>query len=121
VLSIPLGLLEFKIVKQELLSYGYAIHVTKVETEERYPCCGYSPSTVHDRRTRKVRDLAIFHQPVYLFVKHYRCLNVPKCFLLLSNRFHQTNITPIGFASTCMNIVKAPPFKRSAERTVFRI
>ena len=66
-LSIPLGLPEFKVIKQELLSYGYAIHVEKTETQERCPHCGFATSTVHDRRTRKVRDLAIFRQPVYLF------------------------------------------------------
>ncbi|OQP11990.1 ISL3 family transposase, partial [Geobacillus zalihae] len=39
-------------------------------------------SSVHDRRTRKVRDLAIFHQPVYLFVKvkRYRCWNCSQVF-----------------------------------------
>ncbi len=68
-LSIPLGLPEFKVIKQELHSYGYAIHVEKTETQERCPHCGFATSSVHDRRTRKVRDLAIFHQPVYLFVK----------------------------------------------------
>ncbi|AHA58175.1 transposase(IS204/IS1001) (plasmid) [Geobacillus genomosp. 3] len=68
-LSIPLGLPELKVIKQELLSYGYAIHVEKTETQERCPHCGFATSSVHDRRTRKVRDLAIFHQPVYLFVK----------------------------------------------------
>jgi transposase len=82
VLSIPLGLPEFKVIKQELLSYGYAIHVEKTETQERCPHCGFATSSVHDRRTRKVRDLAIFHQPVYLFVKvkRYRCWNCSQVF-----------------------------------------
>lgn len=85
-LSISLGLPEFQIVKQELLFYGYAIHVEKKETQERCPYCGFLTSTVHDRRTRKVRDLAIFHQPVYLFVevKRYRCWN---CFQVFSASF----------------------------------
>ncbi len=52
-LSIPLGLPEFKVIKQELLSYGYAIHVEKTETQERCPHCGVATSCVHDRRTRK--------------------------------------------------------------------
>jgi transposase len=86
VLSISLGLPEFQIVKQELLSYGYAIHVEKTETQERCPHCGFLTSTVHDRRTRKVRDLAIFRQLVYLFVevKRYRCWN---CFQVFSASF----------------------------------
>uniref|UniRef100_A0A7U4DMP4 Transposase IS204/IS1001/IS1096/IS1165 family protein n=1 Tax=Geobacillus sp. (strain Y4.1MC1) TaxID=581103 RepID=A0A7U4DMP4_GEOS0 len=85
-LSISLGLPEFQIVKQELLSYGYAIHVEKTETQERCPHCGFLTSTVHDRRTRKVRDLAVFRQPVYLFVevKRYRCWN---CFQVFSASF----------------------------------
>jgi transposase len=41
VLSISLGLPEFQIVKQELLSYGYAIHVEKTETQERCPHVGF--------------------------------------------------------------------------------
>jgi hypothetical protein len=40
VLSIPLGLP--KVIKQELLSYGYAIHVEKTETQERCPHCGFA-------------------------------------------------------------------------------
>nr|WP_253264611.1 transposase family protein [Geobacillus sp. MR] len=73
---------EFKVIKHELLSYGYAIHVEKTETQERCPHCGFATSSVHDRRTRKVRDLAIFHQPVYLFVKvkRYRCWNCSQVF-----------------------------------------
>ncbi|CAM4104570.1 hypothetical protein Gste01_02351 [Geobacillus stearothermophilus ATCC 7953] len=31
-LSIPLGLPELKVIKQELHSYGYAIHIEKTET-----------------------------------------------------------------------------------------
>jgi transposase len=86
VLSISLGLSEFQIVKQELLSYGYAIHVEKTETQERCPHCGFSTSSAHDRRTRKVRDLTIFRQPVYLFVevKRCRCWN---CFKVFSASF----------------------------------
>nr|WP_285753947.1 transposase family protein [Parageobacillus sp. G301] len=81
----------------------------KTETQERCPHCGFLTSTVHDRRTRKVRDLAIFRQPVYLFVevKRYRCWN---CFQVFSASFesippnqHYTN----HVASTCMNFVKA--------------
>ncbi|KHF27270.1 hypothetical protein LR68_03914 [Anoxybacillus sp. BCO1] len=34
-LSISLELPEFKVIKQELLSYGYAIHVEKTEAQER--------------------------------------------------------------------------------------
>ncbi|MED4299909.1 transposase family protein, partial [Geobacillus stearothermophilus] len=81
-LSIPLGLPEFKVIKQELHSYDYAIHVEKTETQERCPHCGFATSSVHDKRTRKVRDLAIFHQPVYLFVKvkRYRCWNCSQVF-----------------------------------------
>ncbi|MED4990581.1 transposase family protein [Parageobacillus toebii] len=58
----------------------------KTETQERCPHCGFLTSTVHDRRTRKVRDLAIFRQPVYLFVevKRYRCWN---CFQVFSASF----------------------------------
>ncbi|WP_244463849.1 transposase family protein, partial [Anoxybacillus ayderensis] len=50
--------------------------------QERCPHCGVATSCVHDRRTRKVRDLAIFHQPVYLFVKvkRYRCWNCSQVF-----------------------------------------
>ncbi len=45
-LSIPLGLPEFKVIKQELLSYGYAIHVEKTETQERCPHCGFATCTM---------------------------------------------------------------------------
>ncbi|MBB6177688.1 putative RNA-binding Zn-ribbon protein involved in translation (DUF1610 family), partial [Anoxybacillus tengchongensis] len=41
-LSIPLGLPELKVIKQELHSYGYAIHVEKTETQERCPHCGFA-------------------------------------------------------------------------------
>ncbi|ASA96134.1 hypothetical protein CA592_04445 [Anoxybacillus flavithermus] len=46
-LSIPLGLPKFKVIKQELHSYGYAIHVEKTETQERCPHCGFATSAVH--------------------------------------------------------------------------
>jgi transposase len=86
VLSISLELPEFQMVKQELLSYGYVIHVEKTETQERCLYCGFPISSVHDRRVRKVRDLTIFLHSVYLFVeaKNYRCWN---CFQVFSASF----------------------------------
>jgi hypothetical protein len=72
-------LLEFKIVKQELLSYGYAIHVEKTETQRRDPHCGFTTSSVHDRRTRKVRDLGDFPSTGVL-VRRGKALSVPELF-----------------------------------------
>ncbi|WP_429902613.1 transposase family protein [Geobacillus stearothermophilus] len=44
-----------KLLNKNFFIY-YAIRVKKTEIEERCPHCGFFTSSVHDRRTRKVRD-----------------------------------------------------------------
>jgi transposase len=75
--SVPLELPEFKVIKQEMHSPHYTVHVEKKEKEARCPQCGFFTSFVHDRRTRKVRDLCVLNKPLYLLVcvKRYKCEN----------------------------------------------
>lgn len=96
-LSISLDLPEFEVVKHDSLSNCYLVVVQKKTSEERCSYCGFLSSTIHDRRTRKVRDLDILNNHVYLFikVKRYKCLN---CCEVFSESYqsiqpgkHQTN------------------------------
>jgi transposase len=65
--------------------------------EERCPYCGFMTSYVHDRRTRKVRDLPILNHSVCLFVlvKRYQCQNCQSVFSepyeSIQPNKHQTN------------------------------
>ncbi|MEI5906580.1 transposase family protein, partial [Bacillus spongiae] len=81
-LSLSLDLPEFKVVKQENGSNFHFVVVEKKCEEERCPYCGFLASSVHDRRTRKVRDLALLHKPLYLFirVRRFRCHNCLEVF-----------------------------------------
>ncbi|MFD1738071.1 transposase family protein [Bacillus salitolerans] len=68
-LSVSLELPEFEVVKQEDLGYCFLVVVQKKSLEERCSFCGFFSSFVHDRRTRKVRDLNILNKPVYLLIR----------------------------------------------------
>ncbi|MDQ0221388.1 transposase [Peribacillus cavernae] len=54
----------------------------KKAEEERCTYCGFHSSVVHDKRTRKVRDLPILNKPLYLnlYVNRYRCQNCHEVF-----------------------------------------
>lgn len=80
--SVSLELPEFEVVNQEILPTHYLVHVEKKDEEERCPHCGFLTSFVHDRRTRKVRDLSVLNKPLYLLVlvKRYRCRNCNEVF-----------------------------------------
>jgi transposase len=60
----------------------YLVYVDKKADEERCPHCGFISSAVHDRRTRKIRDLSVLNKPIYLlvYVKRYRCHNCKEVF-----------------------------------------
>ncbi|MBD1383638.1 ISL3 family transposase [Metabacillus arenae] len=77
-----LELPEFEVVNHEIFPTHYLVHVEKKTLEERCPHCGFLTSFVHDRRTRKIRDLTVMNKPVYLLVtiKRYRCLNCEEIF-----------------------------------------
>lgn len=96
-LSLSLELPEFKVIKHEKYSNNHLVSVEKNTLEERCIHWGFLSSTVHDRRTRKVRDLPLFKENVYLLihVKRYKCLG---CLEVFSERYesvllgkHQTN------------------------------
>jgi transposase len=95
--SVPLELPEFKVIKQEMHSPHYTVHVEKKEKEARCPQCGFFTSFVHDRRTRKVRDLCVLNKPLYLLVcvKRYKCENCQEIFTetyeSIMSRQHYTN------------------------------
>lgn len=84
--SVLLELPEFEVIKQDIFDSHYLIHVEKLETQERCTFCGFYASKVHDRRTKKVRDLPILNKPLYLIVtvKRYHCDN---CGEVFSSRF----------------------------------
>ena len=79
---VSLELPEYEIVKQEILPTHYLVYVEKKDREERCPHCGFLTSFVHDRRTRKIRDLSMLNKPLYLLViaKRYRCRNCNEVF-----------------------------------------
>ncbi|WLR42299.1 ISL3 family transposase [Bacillus carboniphilus] len=81
-LSLSLGLPEFKVLNHEEQDHIIIAKVEKNTTGERCPFCGFMTSTVHDRRTRKVRDLTMLNKSLYLFikVKRYRCHNCLEVF-----------------------------------------
>jgi transposase len=89
--SVSLELPEFEVVNQTIFSTYYLVHVEKKVDEERCPHCDFTSSSVHDRRTRKVRDLSLLNKPLYLLVsiKRYRCVNCDEVFTAFTNRFRQ--------------------------------
>jgi transposase len=97
VFSVSLDLPEFEVVKQVFLEDCILLHVEKNSMEERCPFCGFSSSNVHDWRTRKVRDLSVLGNPLFLFVRvnRYRCHNCNEVFSQtfesISPKKHQTN------------------------------
>ncbi|MEJ9212838.1 transposase family protein [Bacillus smithii] len=78
--SASLELLDFEVVNQEIFLIHYIVE--KKAEEERCLHCGFLSSFVHDKRTRKVRDLPILNKPLFLqvYVKRYRCLNCGEVF-----------------------------------------
>jgi transposase len=80
--SVLLELPEFEVVNQQIFSTYYLIHVEKRSDKERCPQCGFYTSFVHDRRTRKVRDLPVLNKSLFLLVciKRYRCQNCEEVF-----------------------------------------
>jgi transposase len=80
--SVLLELPEFEVVNQEIFPSHYFVHVEKKAEEERCTYCGFHSSVVHDKRTRKVRDLPILNKPLYLklYVNRYRCQNCNEVF-----------------------------------------
>lgn len=80
--SVLLELPEFEVVNQEIFPTHYVVHVEKKAEEERCPQCGFHSSIVHDKRTRKVRDLSVLNKPLYLMIciKRYRCQNCEEVF-----------------------------------------
>lgn len=80
--SVLLELPEFEVVNQEIYDTFYLVHIEKLADEERCVYCGFHTSVVHDRRTRKVRDLSVLNKPLFLMVsiKRYRCQNCTEVF-----------------------------------------
>ncbi|RUQ27337.1 ISL3 family transposase, partial [Peribacillus cavernae] len=80
--SVLLELPEFEVVNQEIFPTHYFVHVEKKAEEERCTYCGFHSLVVHDKRTRKVRDLPILNKPLYvnLYVNRYRCQNCHEVF-----------------------------------------
>jgi transposase len=69
----------------------------KIACEKRCLHCGFLTSLVHDRRTRKIRNLSVLNKPLFLrvCVKRYRCLNCVEVFSAsfesVSSHQHYTN------------------------------
>lgn len=80
--SVLLELPEFEVVNQEIFSTHYLVHVEKKSDGERCPHCGFPSSSVHDKRTRKVRDLSVLNKPLFLlvYIHRYRCQNCEEVF-----------------------------------------
>lgn len=97
VFSVLLELPEFEVVNQEIFSTHYLVHVETKTEEERCPHCGFHSSIVHDKRTRKVRDLSVLNKPLFLMVcvKRYRCQNCEEVFSVsyesVASHQHYTN------------------------------
>lgn len=95
--SVPLELPEFKVVKQVFHEEFFQLNVVKKSTDERCPYCGFLTNHVHDRRTRKVRDLKVLDKPLFLFVQvnRFRCFNCDEVFTQtfesIQPNKHQTN------------------------------
>ena len=80
--SVSLELPEFKVVKQVFHEEFFHLYIVKKPRVECCPYCGYLTDHVHDRRTRKVRDLKVLKKPLYLFVQvnRFRCFNCHEVF-----------------------------------------
>lgn len=80
--SVLLELPEFEVVNQGIFSTHYLVHVEKKDQSERCPHGGFHSSCVHDKRTRKVRDLSVLNKPLFLSVcvNRYRCQNCGEVF-----------------------------------------
>ncbi|MCM2534511.1 transposase family protein [Neobacillus pocheonensis] len=89
--SVLLELPEFEVVKQETFDTHYLVYVEKKTVEERCTYCGFHSSVVHDKRTRKVRDLSILNKPLFLMacVKRFRC---QKCDEVFSSSFESISL-----------------------------
>ncbi|WCK56853.1 transposase family protein [Aneurinibacillus sp. Ricciae_BoGa-3] len=81
-LSIPLELPEFQIVNQWSEKEAHFALVRKQCGIERCPACGFCSLGIHDRRTRKLRDLAVLKKPLFLLVEivRFRCKNCEDVF-----------------------------------------
>ncbi|WP_227935260.1 transposase family protein [Alkalihalobacillus deserti] len=79
-LSLPLDLPEFEVLKLTVQESCYEFEVQKSK-DERCPYCGFKDYK-RDDRTRKVRDLAILEKALYLLVHvtRFRCQNCDEVF-----------------------------------------
>jgi transposase len=89
-LSISLGLPEFSILNQRFENDHYVVEVIKTNPTERCVYCGFNTSTVHDRRTRFIRDWNLFDKPLFLQVHILRlyCRNCGEVFSQPFDSFH---------------------------------
>lgn len=80
--SVLLELPEFEVINQEIFSTHYLVHVEKKSDGESCPHCGFHSPSVHDKRTRKVRDLSVLNKPLFLlvYINRYRCQNCREVF-----------------------------------------
>lgn len=80
--SVLLELPEFKVIKQEAFDNHYLVYVEQKFEDQRCIYCGFHSSIVHDKRTRKVRDLSVLNKPLFLMVlvKRYQCHNCGEVF-----------------------------------------
>lgn len=88
--SVLLELPEFEVVKKGTFDTHYLVYVEK-KAEERCTYCGFHSSVVHDKRTRKVRDLSVLNKPLFLMacVKRFRC---QKCDEVFSSSFESISL-----------------------------
>ncbi|PEE64587.1 hypothetical protein CN273_07225 [Bacillus thuringiensis] len=61
-ISVSIDLSNFKILKHEGCPNLYFVTVEKKILRQRCACCGFFSSSVHDRKTSKVKDLDILHK-----------------------------------------------------------
>lgn len=82
VFSVSLELPEFEVVKQGFHKDFLQLYVEKITDKERCSYCGFITESVHDWRTKKVRDLPVLGKPLYLIVKvkRFRCHNCGETF-----------------------------------------
>lgn len=75
-------LLEFEVVNQKIFSTHFGTCSEKKSDGEQFPHCGFHSSSVHDKRTRKLRDLSVLNKLLFLlvYINRYRCQNCGEVF-----------------------------------------
>lgn len=106
-ISLPLGLPEFKILKQTIQEKRILLEVETKQPPNRCIYCGFKDLKQHDKRVRKVRDMDLLDKHLYLFIhmKRWYCNSCNEIFSesleSIPPGCHQTNRLRIHIFKQC--------------------